>query len=102
MSAVVPPSRRAILSLYSTSLRTANSFSSYNFRHYFLRRTKEKFRQLQNESDPARIQSQFNEAVKELAVLRRSAIVNQLYGGWKLAVERTPEQPEETMTRSDN
>ena len=30
----------------------------------------------------------YNEAVKELAVMRRSAIVNQLYGGWKLVVEK--------------
>jgi len=28
--------------------------------------------------------------VKELAVLRRSAVVNQLYGGWRLAVEADP------------
>lgn len=33
------------------------------------------------------LSSMYTEAVKELAVLKRSAIVNQLYGGWKLAVE---------------
>jgi hypothetical protein len=29
----------------------------------------------------------YSDALSELSVLRRSAIVNQLYGGWKLAVE---------------
>ena len=45
----------------------------------------------------------YNEAVAELAVLRRSAIVNQLYGGWRLAVEVPPvAKPEENMTRADS
>ena len=46
-SMTTPPSPRAILSLYSSTLRAANSFSSYNFRNYFLRRTKESFRSMQ-------------------------------------------------------
>ncbi|KAH7872626.1 uncharacterized protein C8R40DRAFT_1162080 [Lentinula edodes] len=93
-----PPSRRAILSLYHSTLRTSKSFSSYNFRNYFIRRTKDTFRTIQSESDPARIQSQYSEAVRELAVLRRSAIVNQLYGGWRLAVE--DQKP--SMARADS
>lgn len=41
----------------------------------------------QTERDPHKVRTLYAEAVKELAVLRRSAIVNQLYGGRKLAVE---------------
>jgi len=92
------PSPRAILSLYSSTLRTARSFSSYNFRLYFLRRTKNTFRAIQNESDPAKVQAFYAEAVKELAVLKRSAIVNQLYGGWRLVVEK--QKP--ALERSDS
>ncbi|KAJ4481146.1 hypothetical protein J3R30DRAFT_3700731 [Lentinula aciculospora] len=92
-----PPSRRAILSLYHSTLRTSKSFSSYNFRNYFIRRAKDTFRAIKSESDPARIQNLYSEATRELAVLRRSAIVNQLYGGWKLAIE---DQKTE-MTRAD-
>ena len=46
----------------------------------------------------------YSEVVKENAVLRRSAVVNQLYGGWKLAVEakQHEEQPEAIKTRGDN
>ncbi|KAJ6591134.1 hypothetical protein DFH09DRAFT_1026163 [Mycena vulgaris] len=96
-----PPSRRSILSLYSTMLRTSHSFSSYNFRTYFVRRTQETFRALQKESDAAKIKSMYSDAVAELAVLRRSAAVNQMYGGWRLAVENV-KRPEATAERGDN
>ena len=45
----------------------------------------------------------YSELVKENAVLRRSAVVNQLYGGWKLAVEakELEEQPDAIKTRGD-
>lgn len=42
----------------------------------------------QNETDPAKLAAFYDERAKELAVLKRSAIVNQLYGGWKLVVEK--------------
>ncbi|KAG8216167.1 hypothetical protein J3R82DRAFT_8173 [Butyriboletus roseoflavus] len=82
-----PPSPRAILNLYSSTLRTSKSFSSYNFRNYFVRRAKENFRSIQAEQDPAKLSLAYSEAVKELEVLRRCAIVNQVYGGSRLAVE---------------
>ena len=46
----------------------------------------------------------YSELVKENAVLRRSAVVNQLYGGWKLAVEakKLEEQPDAIKTRGDD
>ncbi|KAL1742338.1 hypothetical protein HDZ31DRAFT_43448 [Schizophyllum fasciatum] len=85
--ATAAPSKHAILSLYHSTLRVSNSFSSYNFRNYFLRRARENFRSMQEANDSSALSKQYAEAVKELAVLRRSAIVNQLYGGWRLAVE---------------
>ncbi|KAJ6588486.1 hypothetical protein B0H19DRAFT_1099642 [Mycena capillaripes] len=96
-----PPSRRSILSLYSTMLRTSHSFSSYNFRTYFVRRTQETFRAFQNESDAGKIKSMYSDAVADLAVLRRSAAVNQMYGGWRLAVEDR-KKPETIAERGDN
>jgi len=39
--------------------------------------------------------------VKELAVLRRGAIVNQLYGGWRLAVEE-PVKSDGARLRGDS
>ncbi|KAJ7481651.1 hypothetical protein FB451DRAFT_1030760 [Mycena latifolia] len=95
------PTRRSILSLYATMLRTSHSFSSYNFRTYFVRRTQETFRALQKESDAEKIKSMYSDAVAELATLRRSAAVNQMYGGWRLAVEDS-KKPEAVSERGDN
>ncbi|EJF56471.1 hypothetical protein BD309DRAFT_991850 [Dichomitus squalens] len=81
------PTKQSILHLYHSMLKTSQSFSSYNFRTYFVRRTKSTFREIQNETDPAKLSAFYSEKAKELAVLKRSAIVNQLYGGWRLVVE---------------
>lgn len=54
---------------------------------------------MKNESDPEKLRSSYQEAVADLAVLRRGAIVNQLYGGWKLAVENPPTKAE-TLERA--
>lgn len=44
ISPSTPINRTHLLALYKEQLRVANSFSSYNFRQYFVRRTKDKFR----------------------------------------------------------
>ncbi|ORY88829.1 hypothetical protein BCR35DRAFT_301179 [Leucosporidium creatinivorum] len=44
ISPSTPITRTHLLALYKEQLRVANSFSSYNFRQYFVRRTKDKFR----------------------------------------------------------
>ncbi|KAH9000908.1 hypothetical protein EDB86DRAFT_3233983 [Lactarius hatsudake] len=80
------------------SAKTAKSFSSYNFREYFIRRTKSTFKEIQGEKDPARVSALYSEAARDLTSLKRSAIVNQLYGGWTLAVEKQKLQRE----RSDS
>lgn len=53
-----------------------------------------------------RIRSMYSDAVKELTVLRRAALVNRLYGGWKLAVEdldaTKTAKTDEAMSRSDS
>lgn len=45
MSSAASP--KSILHLYASMLRTSRSFSSYNFREYFVRRTKSIFRDIQ-------------------------------------------------------
>ncbi|KAF9564076.1 hypothetical protein CPC08DRAFT_705616, partial [Agrocybe pediades] len=83
-------------------LRSSQSYSSYNFREYFVRRTKDTFRAMQEEQDPERLRNIYSEAVKESTVLKRGAIVNQLYGGWKLAIEvqNAEKEPEKILERS--
>ncbi|KIP07400.1 hypothetical protein PHLGIDRAFT_19189 [Phlebiopsis gigantea 11061_1 CR5-6] len=99
--AAVTPTKEALLQLYSNSLRTARAYSSYNFREYFVRRTKSQFREIQDEKDPAKLSAFYNERVKELAVIKRGAIVNQLYGGWKLVLENEPPK-DQALERSDS
>ena len=111
------PTKEALLQLYSSTLRASRTFSSYNFRQYFVRRTKEQFREIQvrmsccppyrtanmlqqDETDPTKLSSFYNERAKELSVLKRSAVVNSLYGGWRLVVEK--DKPELPMERSDS
>ncbi|GAA5898539.1 Isd11p [Sporobolomyces salmoneus] len=44
ISPSTPITRTHLVALYKEQLRTANSFASYNFKQYFLRRTRDKFR----------------------------------------------------------
>ncbi|EIW79740.1 hypothetical protein CONPUDRAFT_57919 [Coniophora puteana RWD-64-598 SS2] len=85
------PTKQAIRHLYSNTLAAAKSFSSYNFRNYFVQRTEDTFRTLEHEHDFLKQTSLFTQAEKDLAVLKRCAIVNQIYGGGKLAVETQSE-----------
>jgi hypothetical protein len=43
----------------------------------------------------------YKNALGELAVLKRSAIVNQLYGGWRLVVEKN-KMKHDVMDRSES
>ncbi|KAF9805092.1 hypothetical protein IEO21_09201 [Rhodonia placenta] len=92
------PTKQALQELYSNTLRSARAFSSYNFRQYFVRRTETTFRDIESETDSAKLTAFYNDKTKELEVLRRSALVNQLYGGRKLVVEEQSAERE----RSDN
>ncbi|KAH7106815.1 hypothetical protein BKA62DRAFT_611657 [Auriculariales sp. MPI-PUGE-AT-0066] len=93
------PSRASILHLYGATLRASRSFTSYNFRQYFIRRTRASFRSMrsdaryalllsQDEKDSESVKTFYETARQELDVLRRSAIVNSIYGGRRLVVER--------------
>lgn len=150
ISPSTPITRNHLLALYKEQLRVANSFSSYNFRQYFVRRTKDKFRlevpalleaveqqgegkegvvealkQAAKEAAPKEeaaapapaedasiyspsstplpsasstdaassnspqdaLREWYTESLSELAVLARSAIVNQMYEAPRLVVE---------------
>ncbi|CAO1623898.1 unnamed protein product [Parajaminaea phylloscopi] len=144
------PSRAQILGLYRNYLATAQSFSSYNFRTYFLRRSRDLFRstllppaaaatsspfskagsqtgpaspstlssptpsiltaaadtanasaplsagpesgkaapQSDTTPDAEKLRIFYDTAVKDLEVLRRAALMNRMYEGEKLVVER--------------
>ncbi|CAG7851777.1 SubName: Full=Uncharacterized protein {ECO:0000313/EMBL:CCA72649.1} [Serendipita indica DSM 11827] len=101
------PAREALNVLYANTLRTSQSFASYNFRNYFVRRTNDLFKAAQSEQDSTKLDAFIKEKKKELEVLKRAATINQMFGGRKLVVEteedvslsdKTPDK----MERSDS
>lgn len=53
-----------------------------------MRNARVKFRQAATETDATRIRTFYDEMSNELKVLRRSAVVNRLFEGPKLVVEK--------------
>ncbi|KIJ25293.1 hypothetical protein M422DRAFT_178505 [Sphaerobolus stellatus SS14] len=81
------PSKTSLLHLYGGLLRASRSFSSYNFRTYFISRTKRVWKEFQSNPSPERVSDFYKANLEELDILRRSAVVNSIYGGRKLVVE---------------
>jgi len=55
---------------------------------YFQRNTRAKFRLAATETDPTRTREFYDKMTDELKVLRRSALLNKLYEGPKLVIEK--------------
>ena len=84
-----PASRTQVLSLYRDFLRYGNKLSSYNFRSYAIRRSKDAFRAHVNENDATKIDTLINKAKQDLEVVKRQAIISNLYSsGEKLVIEK--------------
>ncbi|CAO3594475.1 unnamed protein product [Absidia cylindrospora] len=82
--------RSQALSLYRDLLRHGNKFSSYNFRAYAVRRSKDAFRAHQNETDPAVITQLLKKGESDLQVVKRQAAISNLYTtGDHLVVENS-------------
>jgi len=74
----------------SVSLQLYTLDIAYNFRSYFVQRTQHVFKDVLdgcNDSSPERLRAVCDEMKKELEVLKRAAVMNQLYGGGGLVVE---------------
>ncbi|KAI5475939.1 hypothetical protein MNV49_000714 [Pseudohyphozyma bogoriensis] len=111
-----------LLALYNEQLRVASSFNAYNFRHYFLRLANDRFTTelpslldegstfsivkeargehcetalVSSEEGKERLRKWYDENVEDLAVMARSAVVNNMYETPKLVVE-TNVSPKET------
>ncbi|CAO0800436.1 unnamed protein product [Mucor circinelloides] len=80
-----------VLSLYRNFLRHGNKFSSYNFRDYTIRRSRDAFRANMTETSPEKIATFITKAEQELAVVKRQAAISQMYTtGEHLVVEAPP------------
>lgn len=77
-----------VLSLYRNFIRHGNKFSSYNFRDYTLRRSRDAFRANMNETSSEKIAAFITKAEQELLVVKRQAAISQMYTtGEHLVVE---------------
>ncbi|SCV01604.1 LAMI_0G12508g1_1 [Lachancea mirantina] len=83
----VAPSRTQFLSLYRQYIRSANNFTNYNFRKYFLRKARTSFENGSKLNNSHELDEFWLEAHKELAVLKRQAVVSQMYTFDQLVVE---------------
>mmetsp|Transcript_46878 Transcript_46878/g.73379 ORF Transcript_46878/g.73379 Transcript_46878/m.73379 type:complete len:91 (-) Transcript_46878:310-582(-) len=79
--------------LYRNLIRYSKKFQHYNFREYFLRRTREEFAANKGESDPAKVSELLERGKRELEVIRRQAMMSELFApNKKFVVEQMAKQ----------
>jgi len=79
-----------VLTLYKNLLRASQGFTSYNFRNYFLRRTRDYFKENKALVDIEVIEAKMLEGQKNLDLLKRQATIGAMYQTHKLVIERNP------------
>ncbi|XP_008477794.1 LYR motif-containing protein 4 [Diaphorina citri] len=89
-------SKDMILKLYKALLRESSKFPAYNYRMYFLRRTREKFQSNKNVDNNEQISLLYNEGLKELEVLKRQVLISQLFKPDKLVIETQMQNSKDT------
>ncbi|KXJ71126.1 LYR motif-containing protein 4 [Aedes albopictus] len=77
-----------VLSLYRQLLRESQKFSSYNFRNYALRRVRDAFRENKALTDSSKIQAEMEYARKNLDIIKRQALISQMFRADKLVIEK--------------
>ncbi|RKF59093.1 LYR motif-containing protein 4 [Golovinomyces cichoracearum] len=80
------PARQA-RSMYRQLLRQGEKFTSYNFREYAKRRTRDSFRENQNIQDSTKIEQLLEKGRKELQIIKRQAVISQFFQMEQLVVE---------------
>ncbi|CAJ0752478.1 8240_t:CDS:2 [Entrophospora sp. SA101] len=80
-------SKTQILHLYRSLLKASKNFSSYNFRDYFYRHTRDSFHKNKFETSPHKILEFIKKSENELATLKRQSYLSSLYSGEKLVIE---------------
>ncbi|KAJ1732204.1 hypothetical protein LPJ61_002157 [Coemansia biformis] len=88
---MVPAAGRAeLFQLYRRSLRAAQQFETYNFRKYFYRRTRDRFRALAALTDAAAAAEAMAAARAELEVVQRQGAVNRMFAQRHTVIETDP------------
>ncbi|KAL7619227.1 hypothetical protein Lser_V15G00544 [Lactuca serriola] len=78
-TAVPPPSRTTVLSLFRSFLRSVRQFPDYNIREYTKRRTIDAFHSNKTLSNPSSVAAAFADGNYQLQVAKRQALVYSFY-----------------------
>ncbi|CCD25270.1 Isd11p NDAI_0E04530 [Naumovozyma dairenensis CBS 421] len=87
MTAAIAPTRRQVLSLYKQFIKNANQFNNFNFREYFLRKSRASFKQNSTIQDAEKLSKLYQDAKNDLSALKRQSVISQMYTFDKLVVE---------------
>lgn len=79
--------RNQVLGLYRQFMKNAYHYNNYNFKNYFIRRTKDAFKENVGLKDSEQIDQAIQKANRELKVLERQSKISQMYSTEKLVVE---------------
>lgn len=71
--------KKNILNLFRNLLKTGFKYQDYNFKCYIVRRTNEDFRRFKNITDETEIKRKYDEAIKELEILKRQQIIQNFF-----------------------
>jgi len=85
-------SRNQVLKLYKSLIRESQKFASYNFRSYAVRRVKDAFRENRNVTDSEILHNKLAEAHKNLEIVKRQALISQMYKADRLVIENIQEE----------
>ncbi|VDI13667.1 Hypothetical predicted protein [Mytilus galloprovincialis] len=77
-------SRSKALALYKQILQESKKFTSYNYRNYAIRKTRDEFRQNKEVTDPQKLKDLFKKAKDNLEIVQRQVLVGQMYDGGRL------------------
>lgn len=73
--------RSNVISLYKQMMRESKKVADYNFRNYFIRRTRDAFREHAAEKDGTKIEALIKMGNENLAMLQRQTLVGNMFGG---------------------
>lgn len=79
--------RQSTLRLYKQLLQESSKFNTYNFKEFALRRTREDFRRNMHETDAQKISALINKAQESLELIKRQALLSQMFPHPHFAVE---------------
>lgn len=79
--------RPIVLRLYRSLLKEGKKWKAYNFREYIVRTTKNSFQKYKNETDVNKIHELISKAERDLEVVKRQGLIQNMYTKDKIVLE---------------